>query len=850
MKLTDKFIRFIKVATLSVPFMFCLSACQDDWLADADEVPRQDNLPVELNMDIQGLETRGPSFFKKEFEANDVVHVQGTFNLSDGSKVIKYAAMRYDGEKWSQYNGATGTGDVQRFTWPNNAIDADFNAYYIYGSNSLMVPTDDPEEITPTTLTEIIGTSTTNPDKDPLKASTLNVKYGHTINLDFIHACAYLTVEELPAGVSSVFWFTREEAGGNAPEDFKNAFRLYLTSDNQLNFEFVQAPDPEYGDKVYIQGTTKTALMDGFEKSSAGFFLAPGQYLNFVVGYPGSNQMVNYISYSKEFTPTAPDGPDDGNTGGDAEGGGDDIEGGTPNAPLNPNNELVENGVYTFNVSKSSGVKIEHTPEQEEWDETDDPIYDVDAEAFLWAVCKNEDYYVGNVQIIKPEGTTSRLLHNVNMQWAQYNVFAPSEINNYSWFEPNLGQGVTFEGGGHYIWNLGSPLFLTVDGTVRHLGLANAKINVVTMDEYYPGSTDTDDPDNPDDSGDNGSTLFPNVGPYDLSRQGAICGYLNNGTIENIRIKTGIPTWDNEGKYEDVFILNAKVWGVDSQESHNIGTLVGSNNNGTVNGINIFCDMSLNVSNYTGTNGEIESHVPRVYIGGIIGQNVNEVHNILSGTGNNKITINNSCYYERASFSIGGLVGIFSGGTMNNVVLPSVTIDSRRSSGFTAYLGGAAGRLSNVDNGGKFFDISVAGTVYAGKSEANEGNNGTVYTGGLVGECYESYEVSGCYTGVSVYGPYTNGNYDNYVGDGTVNYATGGMFGCINNLPGDTPNKFVNDIAMGKEVRGPVNYIGSFAGLVPRGETWEDNYQGRDLLIQNNLQNNGQQLQPIGGNQQ
>lgn len=862
MKLNNKIYNIFGFGLLITPLLLALSACKDNLDILSDEVPRQDNLPVEFEMNIQNVATRGPSYFKKEFEADDVVHVEGRFRLSDNSLVVKYAAMRYDGEKWNQYNGATGTAEVQRFSWPNNAIDADFTAYFIHGSNSLMVPTDNPDAtVTPTTLTSVAGTSITNPDKDPLKAKTLNVRYGHTISFDFIHACAYLTVEELPAGVSNIFWFTRETVGGKAPDDFKNAFRLYLDTDNKLSFEFLQVPDPEYNDKVYVQGTTTTAMIDGFEKAAAGFFLAPGQYLNFVVGYPGSNEMVNYISYSKDPTADTPgngtDPGDEGDTSGEDSGNGndknestgDEIEGEDSGTQLNPNNELVENGVYTFNVSKSNGVKIETKPEQEGWDEGEDPIYDVDAEAFLWAICQNKEYYVGDVQIIKPEGTTSKLLKNVNIKLAQYNVFAPSETNGYTWFEPSLGQGVTFDGGLHYIWNLGSPLFMTVDGTVKNLGLANAQINVVTKDEYTPGDLNSapEAPDNGDLS--DIPSNYPAPGTYDLSRQGAICGYLNNGTIENIRIKAATPAGMDLTSYPGVFRLNAEVWGIDSQESHNVGGLIGSNANGTINGIAIRCDMEINVNNYTGTNNDVESHVPRMYIGGIIGQNVNILHDVSSLTGDNKITIINSSYYANASFSIGGVVGNFSGGTINNVTIPTVFIDSRNSYGFTSFIGGAAGRLSNVDNGGKFLNINVAGSVYAGKSMGDIENNGSSYTGGLAGECYESYEVTGCYANVNVYGPYNDPTqgYDNLIEDGSVVYGTGGMFGYINNLPGDTPSKINFNISTGKTLRGPWKYIGSFAGTVPKGETWEKDYEGNDLIIQTNLQLNGQTIPPIGG---
>lgn len=854
----------IKLLFLAVVLLSVLGACRDDLLYVGDEVPRQDNLPVELDINIKGVATRGPSYFKTDFDPDEIVHVQGVFYLADGDTVVKYAAFRYDGDKWSQYSGATGTGEVPRFTWPNTAVNADFKAYYVYGSNSLMVPTGNPDEdITPVTLSSIVGTSVANPDHDPLKASNKGVKYGHTIILEFIHACAYLTIEEMQP-VSDIFWFTQELPNGATSEDFNNAFRLYLDLNNNLQFEFLQVADPEYSGKVYVQGLSSSALIDGVYKSTAGFFLAPGQYMNFVVGYPGSNEMVNYISYSKSNTGDSPgtgDGndPDTGDGGGDSGNVGGDIEGGpgdeggdenNPSAPLNPYNELVENGVYTFNVTKSNGVEIVTPVQPDEWDELGDPIYDVDAEKFLWAICNNKEYYVENVQIIKPEGTVSHLLKNVNIQWAPYNIFEPSETNGYTWWEPNLGQGVTFDGGLHYIYNLGSPLFRQVDGVIRRLGIANAKIDVITMDNYTPGmlTPAPEEPGEPDEGGgsDNPSISGPTI---NLSRQGAICGFLNNGTIENIRVKTQLPppNVNVDNKYEDVFLMNAYVWGLSSGESHNIGGLIGSNSNGMVNDITIFCDMTINISNYTGPDGTWVSEVPRLFIGGVIGQNVNYVNKVLSGNGTNSITINNYCTGEDASYSIGGFVGLFSGGVINNTFLPQVTIDSSSSTGLTSYIGGIAGNLSNVQNGGQLRDCRIEnGTVKAGKCEDDdEGGSAQVNTGGIAGIIYESYLINDCFVTVDVWGPVG----DNYLDDGSVDYATGGMFGKIDNLPGQTPSKITNNGAYGSTLRGPGKYIGNFAGTVPAGETWETDYEPNgNEVIPHNLVSGG----PIAniGNQQ
>lgn len=853
MTLSCQYKNIIKTLSLTWVFLLLLTGCKDDFSIYNDEVPRQDNLPVDLSFNIAGSQTRGPSYFKTEFEPDEVVHVEGIFHISDGSTIVKYAAMKYDGEKWRQDRGASD--DAPAFTWPNNAVDADFKAYYIYGSTGLMLPVDDPddEKIPVTTLSEIVGTSSTKKDTDPLQASATKIRYGHTIPLEFIHACSYLTVEELPGGVSGVFWFTRQDNDGKAPKDFKNAFRCYLNSENRLIFEFIQKPDPAYDGKVYIEGTSVSSYIGQVEKTAASFFLAPGKYMDFVVGYPGSNTMVNFISYTKQINDTLPNPDTDSSNGSesDSDDNGEetdpddnDIESSDPKAPLNPNNLLEANGVYTFNVSKSKGVVIENGIPPLEWDESEDPIYDVDAEQFLWAICNHEEYYVDNVQIIKSDGTYSQLLHNVNIQWKKYTIFPPSEHNEYTWFEPILSQGDTFDGGLHYIWNLGSPLFITNNGIIKNLGLANAQITVVTMDNYIPEIKEEDpsDPDNNDNGGE--STIIPSPKVYDLSQQGALCGLLGSGTIENIRIKTHKPEKDPDNRYNPVFEINAEVWGEDSQESHSIGGLVGFNDNGYINDITIFCDININVTNHKG----MESHVPRTYIGGIIGQNAQEIHNIGVNSGTEKITITNDCYYSTASFSIGGGIGFFSSGLVNNLYLPNIFIDSRNSRGMTAYIGGLVGRLPSATDAGTLRDCQVGGTIYAGKSEATSEGSGSVYTGGLSGDVYESYTLENNFTSVNVYGPYSQGEYDNYVADGTVTYGTGGMFGIINKNPGQTPENIKKNVAIGKIVQGPQINIGNFAGKAPDGETWEDNFAPQGNIITSHTLENNAPMPNIGYN--
>lgn len=817
-----------------------VSSCRDEVFLFEDEVERIDNRPVVLEVHLPET-TRGVNPIKT-FPTDAMLHVMGTFLMDDGSEEIRYGGFTINGDQWEQKT-PEGTVEYDLFAWPNNCVTAEFKAYYVKGANTLLVPSDDPGNNPVTTLSEVVGKNG-EPDSDPLVAySSGPIKYGHTIVLNFIHACSYLTVEDMPPGMANRFWFTQLDANQDVKENFYNAFRLHLNTNKEMELQFIQKPDPDYGGLVYVEGASQSVVSNGVEKAYFSVFLAPGQYSDFVIGYPGMDEMQPYMYYQKKLPddetpgstePGAGNGGDPGdNTGdlgdtgnpGDNDGDGDDMEPdieeeGTNNA--NPFNILKENGVYRFNLSKSAGVNILTPPPGEVWDDSENPIYPVDAEEFLYKVCNPAEYvipYKGEqVKILEVVGSGTRLCENVNMQWAKYDIFAPSSKNFYTWFQPDLVRGNTFDGDHHYIWNLGSPLFHTVNGTVKNLGLTNADMSFVTRTQYLPDGYEQK----------NENDYFS------LERRGAICNYVQYGTIENIRIRSKLPYWyennieptDLPNYYNDVFNINAYIYSTSSQESHSIGCLVGSNLSGTINRITICCDITLNVANAPST-----STIPTLNIGGIIGQSVSTLINV-STEDKPTITINNVCSYQNAAYYIGGITGYHSGGTINNVILPDVMLMSRGSSGFTSYMGGMAGGLSNAQSGGELLNCSVAGSVYAGKSSMNNLNvSGASYTGGVAGECYESYILNGCLAKVNVYGP-TN----NLVETVGVTYGTGGVFGRVVQLydptaPVQTPVGLRNITFSGSYLVGPSEYIGRFAGIVPTGETWEDDYADNDILI-------------------
>lgn len=787
-----------------------LASCKDEDIFNPDyEVERQDNLPVEIKVILP--EYTRSVYPKTTFSDGELIHVQGVFHMDDDTDEIKYAAFRMEGGKWVQYGGNEGSINVQRFTWPNNAVDAEFTAYYVAETQSLLSPTTDPSS-NPATLLSTMAGQNNQPDTDPLFAeSGERVRYGHTIVLQFKHACAYLTVEEMAPGVDT-YWFTqRTEEGDAVSPDFKNAYKLWLNTDNTISFQFVQAEDPNYENLVYVSGKSQSEWLDGKETASFGIFLAPGQYDNFVIGYPGASSMVEYLNYRKKGPNQGPNGEPD----------------------PNPDNLMKANGVYTFNISRSAGLQITTPPGSQEWDEDEDPIYEVDAEKFLYSICYPQDYeveYHGQmVRVLEQIGNGTRLLKNVNMQWAEYNVFPKSETNEQKWFVPDLGRGNTFDGGQHYIWNLGSPLFNTVNGTIKNLGITNVKFSVTTQDQYIPEDYTPEGPTDP---------AF-----FDLSRAGALCNYVQEGTIQNIRVRSKLPieatfdpsTWTPESGlpyYEDIFQMNVTTFTERDQEAHSIGCVIGSSLNGVISDITIMCDMNLTVE----SSPESTYFDPTLSIGGIIGQSLNVLNNV--GTDNSvlyrapQINITNKCSDTDGAYYLGGILGLHGGGTVNNVILPSINIEARSSSCFNSFIGGAAGSLGNRSEGGELLNCSVSGSVYAGKSEMPGEFVATSYTGGLAGECFESYTVNGCQSVVKVIGPYNGGSYQNYIGDGTVTYGVGGVFGIIQrvNNSGQTPESIGNIIGYGDQLQGPPS-IGNFAGIVPSGETWENDYAGRDITV-------------------
>lgn len=451
---------------------------------------------------------------------------------------------------------------------------------------------------------------------------------------------------------------------------------------------------------------------------------------------------------------------------------------------LSFNNEeldnLYANVPYILDVKKSKGVTFT-IPEEEVWD-TSGEFYEIDVEKFIKAVVESNSYTEqdenGNdVEILQKTENGTLLVKNVDFQfYDEYESFD---------FEPTIRSGVIFDGGRHTIMNIGYPLFRHNQGTIQNLALETIKSEVIL--EYHNEETETG-----------------NV--KDASRQGGVCCRNRIGaTIQNLRVKN--------------VEMNLTVISANSQETHNAGGLVGQNE-GTIVNVNISGEHNVTVSN----NDNATNINATINIGGIIGQNNGTISNVTPLDTQEELSINvlNQCQGEYGAFYVGGGVG-FNSATMDHLTIQNVDVDNSKCAGNVLYTGGLAGRMSSTEaNSGNSFLLSstVSGSVKGGNS-TNKLTNSSSFTGGIAGGI-NYFTVNDCRSICDVEG------IENTEASTEVLYGTGGAFGRI-------LNKIAveNITAYGSTLKGPQNYIGNFAGIIPAGETYDKDYQNGNMIIKN-----------------
>ena len=442
--------------------------------------------------------------------------------------------------------------------------------------------------------------------------------------------------------------------------------------------------------------------------------------------------------------------------------------------------DLKAGTAYKLTVTKSPGITINSPSSGEDWHDGP-PYIDVDVEAFLKAVRDKTDYEEDGTKILEATAEGTRLLCNVDFNYFDYARFEDKD------FVPNIMEGLVFDGDYHYIIHLGSSLFRYNYGTIRNLGIRYIKIEAESY-EYKYGEEDNNS---------------------DMSRHGALCMWnRSNATIHNVRVENVEMTVTVRSEIGD---------GDDSSETHNIGGVLGSNT-GSVSEVALSGEFVLNI---TGAEGKPVN--ASVLIGGFVGQNAAEgtISDVSPLESNLSIKINNSCQSAFGSYSIGGVVGE-SSGFIEGVILSDVIIDGTNSSGVTSYIGGIAGQLTATTNASIDACI-VSGSVTAGKTLPYKSITSGSYIGGIAGADLD-VSVLNCRTAVSVHGPDSGS-------DGVI-YATGGAFGRIRSAT----TRIENIIAYGSALEGPrvagqKQYIGDFAGIVYKGQTWEDSFSQKNIHI-------------------
>lgn len=771
-----KYILFLIVSIL------LLTGCTDNLFYDgmsADVLKGE--LPVDFDCyvsDVVG--TRGfeeGTNVKTSFDGGDVIHVVGVFETKkltgskdkEGNDEYEYGTQnRYGALMYNSKERKWLPLDGSQLTWPSTAMKGKFYAYYINGSNGLL--TNDEHR-----ATEIKMLSDITPATDPLTATSADdIEYGRAVKLNFNHICTHLTLIDLEPMVASSYFFKRDDV-----QDFNNAFRLTLGKDDKeqdaLMFEFIQQPDTSYGDMVYISADAieaKSIDENNVEKTitKANYFLQPGDYYQFSLSYPATaSSTYPYLKYDYNSIPE--------NVGGV----------GVTNIPP----RLDAGTTYTLTITKSPGVTIVAPPDADGWDDAG-IYYDVDVEEFLKAVCtKNSYYYDADTQILETTATGTRLLHNVNFEFNDYSEFKDPS------FVPNISEDNVFDGDHHYISNLGSPLFRYNYGQIQNVGINTIKFTAVSRKE----GDDNDKMNN-----------------IDKSRYGALCMWnRGNATISNVRVSD----------VDMTIKVSSDITADDNtSETHNIGCVLGSNT-GKVNGVALSGKFKLTVQN---DDGKADVNVS-VLIGGFVGQNAGEaeVTDVSPLDNTMSVEIINECKGEIGSYSVGGVVGE-SSGIISDVIFSNMSIDGSKSDGITSYMGGIAGQLlvsDNLSHTAKVTSCSVGGSVKAGKVHLHDPLTTVSYIGGLVGADL-GVPVTDCNASVSV-------NCSQEAVAGGI-YAIGGAFGRIRDASDYT---FGDIIAYGNALKGPSNsqvegvtsYIGNFAGVVPSGQTWDNDYSDKNILV-------------------
>lgn len=371
--------------------------------------------------DVAGLK-RGIAN-KKDFKEADVIHVSAEFTLDPlttesqtEEKVTKYTILTLENGAWVN----TRTEEQYEMTWPWNAKEAKFTAYYLENWTGPIAQVG--VELEPVVLDRFAyRDSVFNPD--PLEAVTEKIEYGHAVHLAFHHLCTRLTL----VGVDDEDEYgLRFKSVGGVERSLQNACTMKLDEDNRLHFRFVEEESRQITAQVDDEGDEK----------SVTFHLAPGDYSTFSL-LKRSEYAYITISDVQEL------------------------------------GELKAGESYTVSLED---LKSNITPDDGDnwWDDKDDPTVGTyegfDVKDFMNAIKEcNKDY------TCTLNGDTVTLLQK-NKHRNEMKLMANVDFKGESFIPEDLPDIVTFNGGGFSILNLVNPMFNTLYGTVENLNLRGARL--------------------------------------------------------------------------------------------------------------------------------------------------------------------------------------------------------------------------------------------------------------------------------------------------------------------------------------------------------------------------------------
>lgn len=758
----------IYIYILGLMIMGALTACSDELEYGSHEANPGGSKSVEIEVNIVGrLSTREVDEDSKQFfEPGELIHVSATYYCKDkDTPVYQYCAMKFDGKgTWSPLYAEN------TLSWPDDAVSADFTAYYLYDTNDMFGA----QAMQPVLLGDF------GLDQDPLLGEAKNVEYGRAVKFDMKHIFTRFIVTQISNNVSNELYFMPERVNADYETNpdtnadiqteystFNNAFLLKLDENGLLCHEFTRVGSDTYRDSntgqplVFIKSKTELYLDDDNEmKTRVGFFLQPKIYKKFDLLYPRSRtETATYMNYSEDLSKmTGPEG-------------------------------LEANKFYEFSILKSLGVVVDKNPE-DNWDESE-PVIILDVEGFIRAAMAGTSYSQKDensdmeVEILERTLEGSRLLRNVDFQYAYYDIFKDGALL------PDMGLGRLFDGNYHYVHNLGCPMFNTNSGTIRNLGIKNddpeREISLTSTKKYSAewGSSDND-----------------------FSQNGIICrsniGTLSNLRVINMNIKVGIQTTGNF--FEE-----------SSQEAHSAAILVGVNS-GTIRDLELGGNFKIVVH----SSGEI---MPRVMLGAIAGQNmglISGISPIEEENFNPKYSVINKCQGESGSYLVGGVAGRNTG-TLSDIMMSSLEVDGTKSRGVVSVTGGLAGSIDESNlSAPVVVGCIVRGNVRAGETRALTNIDSYSYTGGVAGAINIQAYVSESSCAMGVYGTKSY--------DSAVKYAVGGAFGRIEKTQNVNEGEINTLACFGSALDGLVN-IGNFAGISPSDFTWEEKYDGHNINV-------------------